>query len=129
MRTVLLLLLFCLGNAAYAQVAYDSLIIGKLNEEKHAMGLERKKKGVAFAMLNFYKRNISDQIINDCIYEVSCSEFSRQLFANYGTFKGVFLTLDRLSRCNRLSYQDVPLTRRNAEGKIIDHWEDYQIGR
>lgn len=127
MKPIIFMLLTLIGTAAYAQVSYDSLIVAKLNAGEDNFSFEKRKKGLVFSMLEFYKKNISEQIINDCIYEVSCSEFSHQLFENYGTFKGVFLTLDRLSRCNRLSYQDVPSTRLNAEGKIIDRWEDYQI--
>jgi len=128
MKLIILVLLTLLGTAVYAQVSYDSLILTKLNKDRDKVSIKERKKGLVFSMLHFYKKNISEQIINDCIYEVSCSEFSHQLFENYSMFKGVFLTMDRLSRCNRLSYQDVQAIRLNAEGKIIDRWEDYQIG-
>lgn len=87
------------------------------------------KLNVVNGLFNFYKRNISDQIINDCIYEVSCSEFSRDVFEHYGLVKGLFLTCDRLSRCNRLSYEETQRERINEQGKIVDRWGDYRFDK
>jgi len=124
---IVVLLLSILGGALKGQSLTDSLLMRKMQASTVSDDMARQKKGVAFALLRFYKNNISDQIINDCIYEVSCSEFSHHLFENYNGFKSVFLTLDRLSRCNRLSYQETPVVRINSKGKIIDRWEEYQL--
>jgi putative component of membrane protein insertase Oxa1/YidC/SpoIIIJ protein YidD len=87
------------------------------------------KLNVVNGLFNFYKKNISDQIINDCIYEVSCSEFSRDVFEHYGLVKGLFLTCDRLCRCNRLSYEEAPRERINKQGKLVDRWGDYRFDK
>lgn len=76
-------------------------------------------------LLSVYNKHISDQILNDCIYEHSCSTFSQGAFSHFGIVKGYFITVDRLSRCNRASLIQVAPVRINEEGKIRDHWTDY----
>lgn len=86
---------------------------------------QRQETSVFKGVLKFYKSAISDQIINDCIYEESCSAFSHGAIEEFGLFKGIFLTGDRMMRCNRLSQLHVMPVRINKDGKISDHWLDY----
>jgi putative component of membrane protein insertase Oxa1/YidC/SpoIIIJ protein YidD len=55
-----------------------------------------------------YQRVLSPQIVADCPYQVSCSNFSKQSLARFGLVKGLALSADRLTRCNRLASADVP---------------------
>lgn len=73
----------------------------------------------------FYKNHVSRQILNDCIYDHSCSKFSHDVFENFGLIKGLFLTADRLTRCNRASLAELPPSRINMNGSAIDHWNFY----
>lgn len=75
-------------------------------------------------LLKVYNDAITDQVINDCIYQESCSNFGQHSFENYGLVKGLFITTDRLMRCNRLSQIHVLPVRVDNEGKISDpsHW-------
>ncbi len=77
-------------------------------------------------LFKVYNRAITDQIINDCIYQESCSNFGQHSFKNYGLVKGVFVTTDRLMRCNRLSQIHILPVRVNEEGKIADPSDWYK---
>ncbi len=80
----------------------------------------------SFFLFHFYQKHLSNQILKDCIYDQSCSEFSKLSFAGYGLFKGLFLTADRLTRCNRATFAETSPALINLQGKVIDHWDDYQ---
>ncbi len=84
---------------------------------------EQKRDGFLFA---FYKNHISKQILNDCIYDHSCSQFSHDVFENFGLFKGLFLTADRLTRCNRAAFAEMPSSSIDSLYRAIDHWDFYE---
>lgn len=74
-----------------------------------------------------YQKIISPQISASCYYYPSCSEFSIQLIQEYGLFKGILLTTDRISRCNKIAIQDVPTFRfDNKLNKIKESVKIYQ---
>ena len=50
-----------------------------------------------------YQNVLSQHVSADCLYDPSCSEFSKQAVKKYGLVKGTLLTFDRLSRCNRIA--------------------------
>ncbi len=72
-----------------------------------------------------YKNHFTDQIVNSCIYDQSCSTFSHGAIKNLGLLKGIMLTADRITRCNRITYAETHLAFLDSSGKIVDHWEDY----
>lgn len=73
-----------------------------------------------------YQNAISPQLSNRCIYHPSCSAFSREIISERGLIPGVFLTADRISRCNRISAMDAPQHRFEFRlGRIIDETERY----
>lgn len=84
---------------------------------------EEKVKGIFYG---FYKNHISKQILNDCIYDHSCSTFSKDVIENIGLIKGLLLTADRLTRCNRASLAEINSSRIDINGKAIDHWDHYE---
>lgn len=72
------------------------------------------------AML-LYQNIISPQLSKSCAYQITCSNYSKQAIAKYGIIKGVFLSADRLMRCNRISVLDVnTLDIDETTGTIID---------
>lgn len=75
--------------------------------------------------LAFYQNYISSQLSTSCIYEVSCSRFSKKLFNEYSVFKGFFLSADRITRCNRITYSDTSPLSINKEGKVIEDVRDF----
>ena len=78
-------------------------------------------------LFRVYQTHISRQILNDCIYDHSCSRFSKDVFSHFGVLKGLMLTADRLTRCNRASYAEVSPFKINSDDKVIDHWDHYAI--
>lgn len=76
-------------------------------------------------LFKLYKVHFSNQILNDCIYDQSCSAFSQGAFQHYGLIKGAMLTADRLTRCNRATHAEMNSVRFDRRGRVKDHWEDY----
>lgn len=57
-------------------------------------------------LINFYQKRISPIISNlgfHCKYYPTCSEYMKQAIEKYGIFKGIFLGLIRLLKCNPFS--------------------------
>lgn len=75
---------------------------------------------MANGSLTFYQKIISPQISADCIFELSCSRFSREAIREFGLPKGVALTADRMARCTRLGALSINPVRVGASGKVID---------
>lgn len=68
-------------------------------------------KGVALALIRFYKRFISPLLPPSCRFEPTCSVYTYQAIEKYGVLKGGWLGLKRISRCHPLNpggYDPVP---------------------
>lgn len=57
--------------------------------------------------LYMYQNFISQHLSADCLYDPTCSDFSKQAVKEYGLFKGGLLSFDRLNRCNRIAATDL----------------------
>lgn len=57
--------------------------------------------------LYVYQNYVSQHFSANCLYDPSCSDFSKQAVKEYGLFKGGLLSFDRLSRCNRIAATDL----------------------
>lgn len=77
--------------------------------------------------VNFYQRNISVQIAANCIFEETCSHYSRKLVNDKGIFGGVVLSLDRLSRCNKVTLAETSPLRFTKGGKVIEDIDEYSF--
>lgn len=53
--------------------------------------------------LYVYQNVLSQHFSADCLYDPSCSDFSKQAVKEFGLLKGGLLSFDRLSRCNRIA--------------------------
>jgi putative component of membrane protein insertase Oxa1/YidC/SpoIIIJ protein YidD len=74
-----------------------------------------------------YQKTISQQIAAECEYTPSCSEFSKKLIQRFGLIKGIFLSADRLMRCNgHASDENYPYRLTTSNGKVTDSTEYYQ---
>lgn len=63
-------------------------------------------KKVFIFLINFYKKNISPFLHHlgiECKYYPTCSEYTRQAISKYGVFKGGFLGIKRILKCNPFS--------------------------
>ena len=77
--------------------------------------------------LTTYRSIISPQLSNRCIYHPSCSSFGRDIMQERGLLAGMFLTADRISRCNRVAAADTPYFRIDFErGLLLDETERYK---
>lgn len=139
-----LLLMLVVSISAWSQKSNDLALLAthvqKSELPDHSYEKHEKKKLKVINAVNpvywvykgglaFYQSFISEQISSTCIYETSCSRFSKKLFDHYGPFKGLFLSSDRVSRCNRLTYTQANPLKLNSEGKIIEHVEDFSFSR
>lgn len=50
--------------------------------------------------ITFYKNAISPHIGRACRYQPTCSTYGIQAIKKYGPFKGLWLTIKRLSTCH-----------------------------
>ena len=71
-------------------------------------------------LMLFYQHIVSPQLNATCVYSRSCSNFAKQAILEYGIIKGVFLTADRLMRCNAHCENDIPPYSFETSGKAID---------
>ncbi len=75
-----------------------------------------------------YQRYISPQLPSECLYETSCSHFSKNLISEHGLIRGIVFTADRLTRCNRVAAIDVnPVVIGQESGKIQESVEIYKL--
>ncbi len=78
-------------------------------------------------LMYVYQRFVSPQLPSSCLYEHSCSSFSRSLIAEYGLAKGIFTTADRLMRCNRMAAIDIhPLSIGSQSEKLMETIDVYK---
>ena len=66
-------------------------------------------------MLNFYQKYISTPLKitfgGGCRFQPTCSQYAKEAFKKHGLFKGAFLSLSRLIKCNpfgKSGYDPVP---------------------
>jgi uncharacterized protein len=78
-------------------------------------------------LMFMYQKLISPQIVAECPYEISCSNYSKVVIKRYGIIKGIALTSYRLMRCNRLAAVDIHPLYIDPQGKIIDDPEQYRL--
>jgi putative component of membrane protein insertase Oxa1/YidC/SpoIIIJ protein YidD len=122
------------GIFAQSDATDIAILRTKINTEtahKHSFNEGVSSKNligkILFGSLKFYKKNISQQISAECLYEISCSTFSQLALKEYGTLKGIALTADRLARCNRISGTTINEFRINENGKVIDTPTMYKL--
>jgi putative membrane protein insertion efficiency factor len=76
-------------------------------------------------LMFFYQNVLSSQVNAGCIYSPSCSEFSKQCIKKHGLVKGIFLSADRVQRCNRITALGLNIKNLNPQFKFPDNPEEY----
>jgi uncharacterized protein len=67
--------------------------------------------GISLVLVKAYKMFISPYLPKSCRFYPSCSSYSIESFKKYGFIKGLFLTIERIIRCNPFNaggYDPVP---------------------
>lgn len=60
-------------------------------------------KEIAVFLVNLYRKFISPLFKPCCRFYPTCSEYSKQSFIKFGFFRGSYLTIRRVCRCNPFS--------------------------
>jgi uncharacterized protein len=133
-KRFLLLIVLVYANCLVAQdFRADLSLLAKKSTTHEAVGPSQKKKSfnpltiLYWGTVGFYQKQIAPQWGANCAFETTCSRFSKQLVSEYGLAKGFFLTLDRMGRCNKISFYETVPIRINPQNKIIDKVEFYQL--
>ncbi len=75
---------------------------------RYGFGKDKLLANIFLAPFMFaYQKTLAPQISASCLYHPSCSEFSKELFQNFGILKAFLSTTDRLMRCDRISATDI----------------------
>lgn len=72
-------------------------------------------KNILIKLVKLYQK-IPGKFHNNCRFTPTCSNYAIEALEKYGTIKGIFLTLKRLSRCTPWGgsgYDPVPERRKN----------------
>lgn len=68
-------------------------------------------KKILISVIRFYRRHISPHLPAMCRFYPTCSQYAIEAIEVHGAFKGGFLALFRILRCNQFSrggYDPVP---------------------
>lgn len=80
------------------------------------------------SMMYVYQGYFSKQFSSSCLYSPTCSNMSKHLIQDFGIVKGVFLSADRLSRCNRLAAAQIhPMHFDPLDGKVYETTDIYRF--
>ena len=137
---IIFTLFFFIQLYAKAQIENDFNVITKhIIEIKNSRELSVKKerkiqksvnpiKAISFTFLLGYQKLLSEQFYASCEFDRSCSAFAINCFKEFGVFKALFLTADRLTRCNGVAQLETQNYLFNhLSGKIIDEPEMYRF--
>jgi uncharacterized protein len=82
---------------------------------------------VAGGAMSIYQNVISPQFSANCLYHPGCSDYSKMLIQDFGLFKGIVCSADRLMRCNRISALSIRrFETDNLTGKITETTNYYR---
>ena len=68
-------------------------------------------KGILLGIIRLYQRTLSQALPPSCRFQPSCSEYGYEAIDRYGTWRGGWLTIKRISRCHPFhpgGYDPVP---------------------
>jgi uncharacterized protein len=132
MRSFFITLILFISHTCFCQIVSDKDLIKNSLQLKETPVVQKKGRSNPFLFvfngpLTVYQRFISPQISSNCMFELSCSRFSRDAISQFGPLKGIALTVDRFHKCNRIGEIDVRPWMRNRFGQIIDEPSIYKV--
>jgi uncharacterized protein len=108
-----------LNNGLYAQNQDIEKLKNLFPTSKVSLVSEKSKNNtnevqmVFSGLYIFYKNVFSSQDSKKCNFHLSCSDYGINSIKSHGV-KGVFLTFDRLTRCNGLNRKRYPIIQKNG---------------
>lgn len=119
---VIFLLFSIAGHAQKIDLKADLMLADSLVKQKMPVSAQRvyiyKNQPKTFKNCNpvslvyggslyVYQNYFSQHLSASCLYDPSCSDFSKHAVKEFGLIKGTLLSFDRLSRCNRIAATDL----------------------
>jgi uncharacterized protein len=91
-------------------------------ENRSLMGKVNPVNYVSAGLLFFYQNVLSEQIQASCMYEISCSNYTKLSIEKSG-LKGFFLGINQLNNCFPGVIYDYPKHLISKDGKVINEIE------
>lgn len=63
-------------------------------------------KTILLRLIRFYQRHISPAFPPCCRFTPTCSQYALEAIGKYGAWKGFFMALWRILRCNPFNHSD-----------------------
>lgn len=119
---VVFLLFSMIGNTQEIDLKNDLILVDSIVKQKIPVSTKRdyifKDQPKTFVnsnpvslvyggLLYGYQNLFSQHLSASCLYDPSCSDFSKLAVKEFGLIKGTLLSFDRLSRCNRIAATDL----------------------
>lgn len=76
-------------------------------------------KRLLILLINFYQSYISPLKGPSCRFHPTCSTYSKQAIERFGIFKGLFLSIVRISKCHPLHPGGIDLVPEKDKNKHI----------
>lgn len=134
------ILIFTYGSLAAQQKSDMQLLVEKTYPLSYAgqnKGIVKQKlrysganpfKAVSTSLLWVYKNFFSEQIMADCGFEPSCSSFASRAIKEHNMLLALFLTADRLTRCNgKEQFESESYLVNKKTGKLRDEPSMYHF--
>lgn len=96
-------------------------------DNQHTIAKLNPLRWLATGSMYFYQQVLSPQLNAGCLYQRTCSNYSKAAIKQYGIIRGVLLTADRLTRCTSGVLPEVLSYRYDAHGHIVDEPRDYFV--
>lgn len=96
----------------------DLFDVHKHNRTSHINEIKSADNSAEFVFASlfvFYKKFISSQDIESCVFTPSCSVYAIQSIRQRGILAGLALSFDRLTRCNTSKHKKYPLHRKTKK--------------
>jgi putative membrane protein insertion efficiency factor len=102
---------FCQRNFIQEHYNQFDKVDNQYSFKKH-ISHKNELEQVASALFIFYKKFISSQDYNSCVFEPSCSVYSIESIKKMGFIRGWMNTFDRISRCHGLASEYYPVDQK-----------------
>jgi putative membrane protein insertion efficiency factor len=104
----------------YRQTTIDYLFAELAQQSEWLFTEDELMQYILLLIIKFYQYFISPWIGKNCRFHPTCSSYAKEAISTHGSFKGLFLSIKRILKCNPLflgGFDPVPSTEKNDEKK------------